>query len=348
MSATASKPAAPFTITRGLVPSAARVGIYGPEGIGKSTLAAAFPAPVFLDTEGGTSHLDVARFPRPKNWADVLAALNHLLTSAHDFQSLIIDSADWLEKLLAEEICRRANKEGLEDFGYGKGWQYMAEEFIRLLAQLDRLRDRGLNVVLIGHSTIRKFEAPDAAGSYDRYELKLGKQIAALTKEWVDALLFVNYYTKLTEKDGKQKAVGGRERLIYTTHTAAWDAKNRYALEEKLPCVIASLAPIFARGAAAAPSAPVPAAPAAAPVPPTASPVPRPGPVLLVTREQVEKLDVYWRTLNKTDADRAKAFAWLGCDSIDFTWDELTADQAAKLIGKLQEQMAKIANGGAK
>jgi len=136
---------------------------------------------------------------------------------------------------------------------------------------------------------IRKFEAPEAAGSYDRYELKLCKQVSALTKEWVDALLFVNYHTKLTEKDGKQKAVGGRERLIYTTHTAAWDAKNRYGLDEKLPCVIASLAPIFARAAA-------PIAPAAAP----ASPTPRPGPVLLITRDQVEKLDALWHALNKT------------------------------------------------
>ncbi len=332
--------AAPVTITRGLIPSAARVGIYGPEGIGKSTLAAQFPAPVFLDTEGGTSHLDVARFPRPKNWADVILAVSHLLTGGHAFQTLVIDSADWLEKLLADEICRRANKEGLEDFGYGKGWQYVAEEYARFLAQLDRLRERGMHIVLIGHSMIRKFEAPDAAGSYDRYELKLGKQIAALTKEWVDALLFVNYFTKLTEKDGKQKAVGGRERVIYTTHTAAWDAKNRYGLDDKLPCTIAALSPIFARALIPAPAA----APAA--VPTTAAPVA--GPVLLITREQSDKLDLYWRTLKKTDADRAKAFAWVRCDSIDHTWDELTSDQADKLIAQLQAQMNRMAEGGAK
>ena len=329
---------APIAISRGVIPSAARVGIYGPEGIGKSTLAAQFPAPVFLDTEGGTSHLDVARFPRPKNWADVVLAVSHLLTGQHAFQTLVIDSADWLEKLLADEICRRANKEGLEDFGYGKGWQYVAEEYARFLAQLDRLRERGMNIVLIGHSMIRKFEAPDAAGSYDRYELKLGKQLAALTKEWVDALLFVNYFTKVTEKDGKQKAVGGRERVVYTTHTAAWDAKNRYGLDDKLPCTIAALAPIFARALIPTPVT----APAAV------SAVPPAGPVLLVTREQVGKLELYWRTLKKTDADRAKAFAWVGCDSIDHAWDDLTSDQAEKLIAQLQQQMNRIAEGGAK
>lgn len=345
---TVSQPTAPISISRGLIPSATRLALYGPEGVGKSTLVAGFPEPVFLDTEGGTAHLDVARFPRPRNWADALAAINHLLTAEHSHKTLVIDSVDWLEKLLIEEVCRKANKEGLEDFGYGKGLVYLAEEFARFLALLEKLRDRGIHVVLVGHSTIRKFEAPDAAGSYDRYELKLAKQVAALVKEWVDALLFVNFVTKTTEKDGKLRAVGGRERVIHTTHTAAWDAKNRYGLDDKLPCVAASLAPIFAR-VLAPPTPPPPSTPAPAAVAP-AAPVasdtaPHPGPVLLITREQVEKLDLYWKTLKKTDADRAKAFAWLGANGLDHQWDELTAEQAAKLISKLQDQMNKIAEG---
>lgn len=343
-----SKSTAPITISRGLIPSAARLALYGPEGVGKSTLTAGFPEPVFLDTEGGTAHLDVARFPRPRNWADVVAVINHLLTTEHGYKTLVIDSIDWTEKLLIEEVCRKANKDGIEDFGYGKGLVYLAEEFARFLALLEKLRDHGMHVVLVGHSTIRKFEAPGAAGSYDRYELKLAKQVAALTKEWVDSLLFLNYVTKVTEKDGKQRAVGGRERVIHTTHTAAWDAKNRYSLDEKLPCAVASLAPIFARVATPPtqppPHTPAPAASAPAALAATAT-APRPGPVLLVTREQVEKLDLYWATLKKTDADRVKAFAWLGANGIDNQWDELTAEQAAKLITKLQEQMNKMAEG---
>lgn len=336
---TVSQSAAPITISRGLLPSATRLALYGPEGVGKSTLVAGFPEPVFLDTEGGTAHLDVARFPRPRNWAEALAAINHLLTAEHGHKTLVIDSIDWLEKLLADEVCRKAHKEGLEDFGYGKGLVYLAEEFARFLALLEKLRDRGLHVVLVGHSTIRKFEAPDAAGSYDRYELKLTKQVAALTKEWVDSLLFLNYVTKVTERDGKQRAVGGRERVIHTTHTAAWDAKNRYGLDEKLPCVAASLAPLFAR-VAGRPQSVAPAVPVAA------TALPPSGPVLLVTRDQVAQLDQLWTALNKTDADRAKAFAWLGANGLDFEWDELTADQADRLLTKLREQSAKLASSG--
>jgi hypothetical protein len=339
-----SKPAAHVTITRGLIPSATRLALYGPEGVGKTSLTAGFPASVFLETEGGSAHLDVARFPRPRAWAELLAAINHLLAADHGFQTLVIDSIDWAEKLLIEEVCRKANKESLEDFGYGKGNVYLAEEFARFLALLEKLRDRGIHVVLVGHSMIRKFEAPDAVGAYDRFELKLSKQVAALVKEWVDALLFVNFVTKVTEKDGKQRAVGGRERVIHTTHTAAWDAKNRYGLDDKVPCVVASLAPLFAR--TAIPAAPVPA-PAAtiSKMETDAATTPHPGPVLLITREQVDKLDLYWTTLKKTPEDRAKAFAWVGCDSIDLHWNELTAEQADKLIGKLQDQMNKMAEG---
>ena len=340
-----TKPTPPITISRGLIPSATRLALYGPEGVGKTSLAAGFPEPVFIDTEGGTAHLDVARFTRPRAWAELLAAINHLLTVEHGHKTLVIDSIDWAEKLLIEEVCRKANKDGLEDFGYGKGLVYLAEEFARFLALLEKLRERGVHVVLVGHSTIRKFEAPDAAGSYDRYELKLTKHVAALVKEWVDALIFVNFVTKVTEKDGKQRAVGGRERVVHTTHTAAWDAKNRYGLDDKLPCVSASLAPLFARVAASAPSVPpVPAVAVAAT--PTVLPAPRPGPVLLLTREQVETLDLFWRTLNKTAADRARAFAWVGCDTIDLAWDELTSAQADRLIAKLQEQITKITAAG--
>ncbi len=342
-----TKSAAPITISRGIIPAAARIALYGIEGVGKTWLVAGCPFPAFADTEGGTAHLDVARFPRPRNWADLVAIVHHMLTAEHDYKTLVIDSIDWAEKLLIEEVCRKANKDGLEDFGYGKGLVYLAEEFARFLALLEKLRDRGIHVVLVGHATIRKFEAPDAAGAYDRYELKLTKQVAALVKEWVDALLFVNFVTKVTEKDGKQRAVGGRERIIHTTHTAAWDAKNRYGLDEKLPCVAASLAPIFARVATPPAPTPPPTTPATVAVvskmETTAEVAPRPGPVLLITREQVEKLDLYWKTLKKSDADRAKAFAWLGANGIDNQWDELTADQAAKLISKLQDQMNKIA-----
>jgi len=246
------------TIHRGPLVRAQKTVIYGPEGIGKTTLAAQFPSPVFLDTEGGTHHLDVARFPAPKTWDDVTKTIAALASEPHEFRTLVVDTADWLEKLLIEEVCRRANKTSIEEFGYGKGYVVLAEEVTKFLASLNALLARGMHVLLLAHCRIAKFEQPDAAGAYDRYELKLTKQVGPLVKEWCDMLLFANYFTKVAENDsGKKRGVGGRERKLYTTHTAAWDAKNRHGFEENLPFEFASVASAFVASAESKPAAPV-------------------------------------------------------------------------------------------
>src|SRR4051812_7172151 len=147
-------------------------------------LAAQFPSPVFLDTEGGTHHLDVARFPAPKTWDDVTKTITALVSEPHEFKTLVVDTADWLEKLLVEDVCCRANKTSTEEFGYGKGYVVLAEEVTKFLASLNALLARGMHVLLLAHCRIAKFEQPDAAGAYDRYELKLTKQVAPLVKEW--------------------------------------------------------------------------------------------------------------------------------------------------------------------
>lgn len=244
-----------LNILSGRIARPQKAVLFGPEGIGKSTLAAQFPAPVFLDTEGGTHHLDVARLPAPKTWADVVAGIAALATEAHDFKTLVIDTADWLEKLLVDHVCKAANKASIEDFGYGKGYVVLAEEFTKFLASLDPLLRRGMHVLLLAHTRIVKFEQPDAAGAYDRYELKLSKQVGPLVKEWCDVLLFANYFTKVAENDsGRKRGVGGRERKLYTTHTAAWDAKNRHGFDEMLNFEFASIASAFGGSASAQPA----------------------------------------------------------------------------------------------
>ena len=249
-----------LAISRGRITRPQKAVIYGPEGVGKSTLASLTPDPVFLDTEGGTHHLDVVRLDAASSWEEIKAAISQLAKAEHPFRTLVIDTADWLEKRLAEHLCRKSNKDSIEDFGYGKGWVLLAEEFARFLASLDSLLARGMHVVFLAHSTVRKFEAPDQAGSYDRFELKLSKQCAPLLKEWADIVLFANFVTKVAEKDnGKMRGVGGKERVLFATHTAAYDAKNRHGLPDKLPFSMDALAPVFG---AQATTAPAPAEPA--------------------------------------------------------------------------------------
>lgn len=216
-----------------------KVVVYGPEGIGKSTFAAQFPKPLFIDTEGSTSHLEVDRLPRPTSWQMLRQYIKDLKGDTMGYHTLVIDTADWAERLCEEAICQSNGKVGIEDFGYGKGYTYVKEEFGRLLDILSDLIDAGMNVVLTAHSIIRKFELPEETGSYDRYELKLGQkagnQCAALAKEWADMVLFVNYKEiVITTKDNKKKVSGGK-RVMYTAHNPCWDAKNRHGLAEELP-----------------------------------------------------------------------------------------------------------------
>ena len=236
-------------IERGRRHSPVRAVVYGTEGIGKSTLAAAFPSPVILDTEEGTHHLDVARVSIG-SWDELRAAIAEIGGGRGEFRTVVIDSADWAERLLVEHLLAEHKQKSIEGFGFGKGYTLLAEGFGRLLTQCDALIGVGLNVVFVAHSKVQRTSPPDMADGFDRYELKLTKQTAPLLKEWCDLLAFCNYKTAVTEgSDGRKKATGGKRRLMHLERAAAWDAKNRYGLDAELPMAIESLAPIFAEPA---------------------------------------------------------------------------------------------------
>lgn len=227
-------------ITTGKIQSAQKVVIYGPEGIGKSTLASQFPNPVFIDTEGSTKHLDVARTPKPSSWTMLLEQIKYFKQYPNQFKTLVVDTADWAESLCISNICSKSQKSGIEDFGYGKGYTYLEEEFGRFLNYLEEVVEAGMNVVLNAHAQMRKFEQPDEMGAYDRWELKLEKKTAPLLKEWADTILFANFKTYVVNVDGQGAQKGknkgqGNKRVMYATHHSCWDAKNRWGLPEELP-----------------------------------------------------------------------------------------------------------------
>lgn len=273
-----------FEITAGKLDTAQKVVLYGPEGIGKSSFAANFPQAVFIDTEGSTNNMEVARLPKPTSWTMLLQQIEHIKKNPTMMKTLVIDTCDWAERLCVNYVCASHGKKGIEDFGYGNGYTYVAEEFGGFLNKLSDLIEVGINVVLTAHSQIVKFEQPDEMGAYDRYQLKLGKktssQTAPLVKEWSDMVLFMNYktYSISTDDKGKKNKAQGGIRTIYANHHPAWDAKNRHNLPDEFSMDFAHIAHIFA-DKNVAPAAPVtqqmpPTPQQPVPEPPTAAPFP--------------------------------------------------------------------------
>ena len=274
-----------LNITSGRIARPQKLVFYGSEGIGKTSLAAQCPDPLFIDTEGGTAHLDVRRTQKPQDWDELITLVREIAATPDVCRTLVIDTADWAESMCIEYICRKYNQPGIESFGYGKGYSYLAEEFSRLLLACNEVILSGKNVVITAHAKMRKQELPDEQGAFDRWELKLSKQTAPLLKEWPDALLFLNFKTYVVATEGNTHKAQGGKRVIYTSHHPCWDAKNRHNLPEEMDLCFASIAPVFE---------PVPASQIAVPkknaVVETAASVSKGEPLQAVTPETLKTL----------------------------------------------------------
>jgi hypothetical protein len=211
-----------------------KVVLYGVEGIGKTTFVSHFPNPIFIDTEGSTGFIDAKKLPDPDNWAMLLEEIAFMAQNPQG-KTLVIDTADWAEELAKQHLMAKHKWQAIDQTDYGTRYVALSNEIIRLLRGLEMVKNAGMNVVLTAHAVQKKFELPDQVGSFDRYVLKLEKRDAALIKEWCDMLLFANYKTTVVASgSGSKKATGG-QRVMYTTHMPAWDAKNRLGLPDELP-----------------------------------------------------------------------------------------------------------------
>lgn len=227
-------------IERGTRAAPRRVLLYGVHGVGKSTFGAMAERPVFITTEEGTNDIDCDRFPLATRYGDVLGALSALYAEEHGYQTVVVDSLDWLERLIWAEVCAKRGVESIEDIGYAKGYVFALTEWREILAGLDALRnERGMQVVLIAHSQIEKFANPET-DTYDRYSPRLQKLASALVQEWCDEVLFASYrvLTKTTKEGFDRKrtqGIGTGERVIRTTERPAHVAKNRLNLPDEIP-----------------------------------------------------------------------------------------------------------------
>lgn len=223
-----------------------RLLMYGTEGIGKSTTAAQAPKPIFIPTEDGLDQIDCDSFPLAERFADVTNAITALLREQHDYQTVVIDSCDWLERLIWDQLCEQYGASSIEkvDGGYARGYTHALTQWRQVLNGLSELRARrGMCVILLAHAKVEKFEDPENA-AYDRYSPRLHKHANALITEWVDAVLFATRKIITKTEDagfGRDRTIAaglgrdGGERVLRTVGSPSCVAKNRFALPAELP-----------------------------------------------------------------------------------------------------------------
>ena len=225
-------------VQTGMNPGPVKMNIGGTDGIGKTTFAAGATKPIFIKTEEGTRYVNTSSFPLCESFEDIMHRLKQLVQEKHDFKTVVLDTTDWAEKLIQEEVARQKNVSSIEDIGFGKGYTMTAEGFQKILRALDVLNDqKNMNVILLSHVAIRTFADPERE-PYDRWELNLHKKVASKIREWVDFNLFANHQIRVTKSGSgfneQTRALAMGDRMLFTKFSPAFDAKSRVPLPDKI------------------------------------------------------------------------------------------------------------------
>lgn len=215
------------------------VMLYGVKGIGKSSFPLESPKPIYLGSEDN-SELDAAKFPQVKEWSDLEKCLSALLTQAHDFKTLVIDTIDNLQEIAEIEILKAETGKTMATAfgGYGKAYEKMANMFLQMREKyLKPLREqKGMNIILLAHAEKVKHEDPMTVTNWDNYQTAIHKKVKPIFEDWCSAILFANYLLVRSESDqGIIYAEGDGRRVIYTEERPSHIAKNRFNLPYQMP-----------------------------------------------------------------------------------------------------------------
>jgi len=222
-----------------------RLLIYAEQGLGKTSLAAEFPRPVFILTETGIPKgldVDVMGGRQLVSYGEIKEAMISLLTEKHDYLTVVFDSAGPLERLIQAEVCARNSWKSIEQPGYGKGYKECDYLWAEFMDGVKRLRETGMAVLILAHSELERVDEPGSQ-SFNRRGLSLHKRAAAIMEREVDAILLIKQDVVITkdtqgfgsEKNARAIAQSGELRWIYSQPAAAYVAKNRYDIPARVP-----------------------------------------------------------------------------------------------------------------
>lgn len=217
-----------------------RIFLYGVEGVGKSTFASQAPKPIFIRTEDGLDDINADAFPLATSMNDVFQAVDELYRVEHGFETIVLDSADWFENLIWQQVCNEKGVNAITEIDFGKGYGLAIQYWRKWLQMADDCRKKGMNIIILAHCQVERFNDP-AADSYDRYTPRLHKASSEVIREWSQDVLFATYQVfTSTEKGafGKEvtKGIGNGDRILKTTERPSHKAKNRITgLPDEIP-----------------------------------------------------------------------------------------------------------------
>jgi hypothetical protein len=226
-------------ILKGKQKRARRVLIYGGNGIGKSTFACRFPKVIVMNFEDGISNIDVDHTPRIESSS---AAKDYLfeLSTSEDYETIVIDTLDWLERIFMDEVASKFGKATYGDIGFGKGHVVIEKQWIEILRLITMCWNNGKNIVFTAHAQVTKFKNPEG-DSYDFWEPAVDGKCSGLIAEWCDDVLFATQKVLTVQKDegfNQKRTVAmsdGSGRVLKTTEAPSHVAKNRLGLPAEIP-----------------------------------------------------------------------------------------------------------------
>lgn len=229
-----------------------RVVIHGGPKLGKSTFGSCAPNPFFIITEDGQEHIDAQGTDLLTDWTQIKDVLQALYTEQHDYKTIVLDSMDWAEKLLHKHVVaqeKNSKVTSIEHIGYGKGYKYACEHAREMLDALNALRnDKNMGIIVVCHSEAKTFNDPLSA-SYERWQMKLHKDLGKMVSEWADVIGFCHIrastMTETKSDFGKTKrniVMNNEQRVLHLSPSPAWDAGNRYGLPSEIDLSYAAFA----------------------------------------------------------------------------------------------------------
>jgi hypothetical protein len=209
--------------------------VFGEPGVGKSTFGAGWPAPLFIDAEKRTEHLDINRI-EVDTWAEVLGVMAEVSAKKTPVKTLVFDTVDHMELMIYDQLCKDYGCNSIEDYkkGFGKIYTDSLDQWRLFILELEKLRDKGITCLLLAHGHIKTFRNPTGE-DYDRWQLKMNVKAANFLREKMDAVGFA-HFEDFTEEDNKKnhKAQTTGDRMLAFSHSPAYESKRGINLPDEV------------------------------------------------------------------------------------------------------------------